>query len=102
MLIVLGVQLRTNFRWHRPSLVLRSVVVRLLVGPLVAWAICRFLQISTVGQGVMIIQASMPTAVIASVVATEYDAAPELVATDIFVSTLISMVSLSVVLWLVM
>jgi hypothetical protein len=50
----------------------------------------------------MIIQASMPTAVITSVVATEFDAAPELVATDIFVSTVASMISLSVVLWLVM
>lgn len=102
MLIILGVQLRTNFRWHRPALVLRSVLIRLLVGPLVAWSICRLLNISSVEQSVMIIQASMPTAVIASVVATEYDAAPELVATDIFVSTFVSMVSLSIVLWLVM
>ena len=102
MLIVLGVQLRTNFRWHSPWLVLRSVSVRLLAGPLVAWAVCFFLGISALERSVMIIQASMPTAVITSVVATEFDAAPELVATDIFVSTIASMISLSVVLWLVM
>lgn len=102
MLIVLGVQLRTNFRWHSPWLVLRSVSVRLLAGPIVAWAVCSIFGISALERSVMIIQASMPTAVITSVVATEFDAAPELVATDIFVSTLVSMISLSVVLWLLM
>ncbi|MFN8440599.1 MAG: AEC family transporter [Caldilineaceae bacterium] len=102
MLIVLGVQLRTNFKWHSPALVFRSVAIRLLIGPLVAWGICRLLGVTQVEQSVMIIQSSMPTAVITSVVATEFDAAPELVATDIFVSTLLSMVSLSFILWLVM
>lgn len=101
MLIVLGVQLRTNFKWYSPALVLRSVAVRLLLGPLIAWGICHLWGITQVVQNVMIVQASMPTAVIASVVATEFDAAPELVATDIFVSTLFSMISLSLILWLV-
>ena len=99
MLIVLGVQLRATFKLHNPALIFRSVIVRLIAGPLVAWGICQLLDISMLEQNVMIIQAAMPTAVITSVVATEFDTAPDLVATDIFVSTILSMISLSVILW---
>ena len=44
----------------------------------------------------------MPTAVMAAVLATEYETEPELVATVIFVSTLLSMITLSVLLWLIL
>jgi predicted permease len=60
------------------------------------------LGIQGVERNVLILQAAMPTAVITSVLATEFDAAPQLVATVIFVSTAASMVTLSLVLWLIL
>jgi predicted permease len=44
----------------------------------------------------------MPTAVMTSVLATEFDTAPRLVATIIFFTTVMSMITLSLVLWLLL
>jgi predicted permease len=101
MLILLGVQLRhVNLR-QRERGVFRSAAVRLLAAPVLAWGLCLLFGIRGTEGSVIIVQAAMPTAVITSVLATEYDTAPRLVATIILVSTLISMVTLSVILTLV-
>jgi len=102
MLILMGIQLRSAPLWQEHTLVLRSVVVRLLIGPLIAWLLCQLLGVDGVERSVLILQAAMPTAVMTAVLATEYDIAPRLVASIIFFSTLLSMVTLSIVLWLVM
>ncbi|RIK44707.1 MAG: hypothetical protein DCC55_01710 [Chloroflexi bacterium] len=102
MLILLGVQLRAAPRVQARSLILRSVAVRLLASPLIAWLIALLLGLTGIERNVLILQAAMPTAVMAGVLATEFDTAPQLVATIIFFSTAASIVTLSVVLWLVM
>ncbi len=101
MLVLLGVQLRQVNLMHREPGVLRSTAVRLGAAPLLAWGICLLLGIGGLEGDVIVVQAAMPTAVITSVLATEYDTAPRLVATIILVTTLISMVTLSVILSLV-
>jgi malate permease and related proteins len=101
MLILLGVQLRSAPRVQARSLILRSVAVRLLAAPLIAWSICLLWGITGVERSVLILQAAMPTAVMAGVLATEFETAPQLVATIIFISTAASIVTLSAVLWLV-
>ena len=68
----------------------------------IAWLLCLLLGVSGVERSVLILQAAMPTAVMTAVLATEFDIVPRLVASVIFFSTLISMVTLSFVLWLVM
>ncbi len=102
MLILMGVQLRSAPLFQEQTIVLRSVAVRLLIGPLIAWLLCQLLGVSGVERSVLIMQAAMPTAVMTAVLATEYNIVPRLVASIIFFSTLISMVTLSFVLWLVM
>ncbi len=102
MLILLGIQLRKAPLTRIPAVILRSTAVRLLIGPVLAWLLCWFLSIDGVERNVLILQAGMPTAVMAAVLSTEYDTEPELVATVILVSTLISMVTLSVLLWLIL
>ncbi|CAN5874261.1 AEC family transporter [soil metagenome] len=102
MLILMGIQLRAAPLLQEHGLVLRSVAVRLLIGPLIAWLLCYLLGVDGVERSVLILQAAMPTAVMTAVLATEYDIAPRLVASIIFFSTLLSMVTLSLVLWLVM
>ncbi|MCC9075886.1 AEC family transporter [Litorilinea aerophila] len=100
MLVLLGIQLRSVPLLQGQAVILRSVAVRLLAAPVVAWQLCAWLGITGVERNVLILQAAMPTAVMAAVLATEYEAAPQLVAAVIFLSTAVSMVTLSVVLWL--
>lgn len=102
MLVLMGVQLHSAPIFEAQSVILRSVAVRLLAGPAIAWGLCTLLGVYGVERSVLILQAAMPTAVMTAVLATEYDIAPRLVASIIFFSTVISMVTLSLVLWLVM
>lgn len=102
MLIMLGIQLSNVSLANREKGVARSVAVRLLAGPLLAWALCLALGITGMERNVLILQGAMPSAVIISVLAAEYDTAPRLVATNIVVSTLVSMVTLSLILALLL
>jgi predicted permease len=102
MLILLGIQLRSAPIFAGQAVIVRSVAVRLLAAPALAALLCLLLNVSGVERSIIILQAAMPTAVMTAVLATEFDAAPQLVATIIFLSTAASMVTLSVVLWLVM
>ncbi|RIK50594.1 MAG: hypothetical protein DCC57_11770 [Chloroflexi bacterium] len=99
MLVLLGIQLHAAPLGQGHGIILRSAVIRLLVAPLLAWLLTMLLGVDGVERNVIILQAAMPTAVMSAVLATEYDAAPKLVATVIFVTTVASMVTLSVVLW---
>lgn len=100
MLVLLGIQLRNpEVLRHQPGIG-RSAVIRLLISPLIAWGICTLLGVDGLERSVLITQAAMPTAVVVSVLATEFDTAPKVVATVIVLTTLLSMLSLSVVLTL--
>ncbi len=101
MLVLLGVQLSVTPFNHEQRVVWRSLIVRLGVSPLAALALCLLLGIGGLERQVMILQAAMPTAVVATVLATEFGAAPRLVAAAVLVSTLASMVTISVVLVLI-
>jgi predicted permease len=102
MLVLLGTQLRGTQFSHDQRVVWRSVAVRLLASPLVAWALCNWMGVTGLERQVLIVQAAMPTAVMTTVLATEFDAAPRLVAAAVLATSLLSMVTLSVVLTLVM
>jgi malate permease and related proteins len=98
MLALLGIQLHAAPIFKSQAVIWRSVFLRLVIGPLIALVLCLVLAVGGVERDVIILQAAMPTAVMSAVLATEYDTAPHLVATVIFVSTVISMITLSVVL----
>lgn len=102
MLVLLGSQLRSTRFGGDQRIVWRSVLIRLVASPLVAWALCSLLGIGGLERQVLIVQAAMPTAVMTTVLATEFDAAPRLVAAAVLATTLLSMVTLSIVLSLVM
>ncbi len=102
MLILLGVQLQAAPLRQVQGEIWSSVAVRLLASPLIAWTLCMLLGISGVERSVIILQAAMPTAVMTAVLATEFDTAPQLVASIIFFSTAASMVTLSVILALLL
>lgn len=98
MLVLLGVQLHAAPLGQGQAVIWRSAALRLVLAPLLAWQLCNLLGIVGDERNVLILQAAMPTAVMAAVLATEYDASPQLVAAVIFVTTLLSMVTLSIVL----
>lgn len=102
MLALLGIQLRSSPLFQGQAVIWRSSAVRLIGAPLLALLLCMWLAVDGIERDVLILQASMPTAVMGAVLATEYDTAPQLVAAVIFVTTLLSMGTLSVVLGLIL
>lgn len=97
MLVVLGVQLadagipRLNL-----DMVLASAV-RLITGPLLAFALAAPFALVGLERNVGILQASMPTAVLVSIIALENDILPNFVTATVLFSTLASIISLTIV-----
>ena len=102
MLILLGIQLRHAPLRDRQWVIMRATSIRLLAAPILAWLICSVVGVGGLERNVITLQAAMPTAVMTSVLATEFDAAPRLVATIILLTTLLSMLTLSLVLWYIL
>jgi predicted permease len=98
MLVLLGIQLSSAPLVARQAVLARVVALRLLGTPLLAFLLCWVMGFTGMERNVILLQSAMPTAVITTVLATEYDAAPRFVATVIFFTTLVSMVTLSLLL----
>lgn len=97
MLLLLGGQLAkasVGSYWKPASL---GAVLRLGVAPLVALVMASLLNLSGPARQAGILEASMPAAVINTIIAHEYEAEPELVTANVVVSTLISPLTLSVI-----
>ena len=95
MLLVLGLQLQNTTRsWNFKALAL-SASLRLLAGPALAIATASIFGLQGVARQAGIIEASMPPAVMCTILATEYDVEPAFVTTVVFVSTLISPLTLT-------
>ncbi len=104
MMVVLGIQLsRTSLSAVRGRVkpLLLAGGTRLLIAPLVALTLVSLFDLSGLGRKVAIVEASMPTAVMASVLATEFGSDIEFTTAAILVNTLASLVTLSVLLTLV-
>ncbi len=99
MLVTLGIQLAGM---GRPKLLDGDVIlislIRLLAGPAFAFVLAAPFGLSGVERGAGIIQASMPAAVLTSLIALEYDLLPDFVTTTVLFSTLLSAVTLTLVL----
>jgi len=97
-LLMLGLQL-SRVRLHHfgvDSILLSSI--KLLVPPLLGWGVTSLLGISGLLQAVLIAEASMPSAVNSLILATQFRRNPELAATTVFVSTVFSLVTITVLL----
>lgn len=102
MLMLLGIQLRASPLFQGQAVIWQSSFIRLVAAPILALLLCIWLAVGGVERDVLILQAAMPTAVMGAVLATEYDTAPHLVAAVIFMTTILSMGTLSVVLGLIL
>jgi malate permease and related proteins len=95
MLILLGLQLQhANWKTDRLALGL-STGVRLLVSPMIALGLCALLGLQGPVRQAGVLESAMPTAVLTTVRATEYDAQPSFVTSAVFISTLLSPLTLT-------
>jgi predicted permease len=94
MLITLGIQLQDIGMPRLDLDVVRSVVAKLFVQPVVAMAVVAVVGLSDVAGGAVVLQAAMPTAVFTAVIAIELDNRPDETATIVMVSTLMSVLTL--------
>lgn len=97
MLMMLGVQLSQTRIGHRLREVSVAVALRLVVGAGLAALLAPLVGLQGLARQVGIVQASMPTAVSSGLIAIEFDADAELVSSAIFISTLLSSVTLTLV-----
>lgn len=97
MLLVLGMQLADMGPLADWRLAGPAVALRLVAGPLVALGVATWLGLQGIGRSTSIIEASMPTAVIATILATEFDVHAPFVTTVVLLSTVLSLLTLPLV-----
>ena len=90
MILVLGMQLERASWPERPNVVAAAVAVSLVLTPLVALGIAQIVGLEGAALKAGVLQTSMPTAVITTILAVEFDVVPEFVTSVVFVSTLLS------------
>lgn len=94
MLVALGIQLHGIGRPIFDFDVIRSLVVKLLVQPVVAIPIAAALGLTGAAAGAIVLQAAMPAAVFAAVIAIERDARADETAMIVVAGTLVSVLTL--------
>ena len=95
MLLILGMQLakvKLRFRWQWMGL---AILLRMLIMPAIAFGLANVFQLAGDTRRAAITEASMPTAVIVTVLALEYDLEPTLVTEAVAITTLISPLTLT-------
>lgn len=96
MILVLGMQMADMKGMGEWRLTIPSISLRLLLAPLVAVMVAGFVGLQGLSRSTGIIEASMPTAVIAIILATEFELPPTAVTSIVIGSTLLSPITISI------
>src|ERR1044071_2792913 len=94
MLLVLGMQLERAVLPKHPMAVAAAVVLSLVIAPLIAFGLAALLGLTGAARQAAIIEASMPAAVITTVLALEFDLDAGFSTSVVFFTTLLSPVTL--------
>jgi predicted permease len=94
MLLVLGMQLQRATFPERPAAVLIAVALSLLVAPVIGLTLSTLLGMTGVARSVAIVVSAMPAAVVTTVLALEFNLDSAFVTSVVFVSTLLSPITL--------
>ena len=97
MILVLGMQLERAAKPTRPAVVATAVLISLVLTPLLALGIGHLVGLRGAAYQAGVLQSSMPTAVITTILALEFDALPDFVTSVVFVSTLLSPLTVTLV-----
>lgn len=99
-LLMLGAQIsniKFSLKWSKSY---AYVFIRLIIGPLIALVIIKIMGIEGIIAQTLFIASAMPTSVNSSVIAQEYDNHPELAAELVFLSTLLSAITVVIVIYM--
>jgi hypothetical protein len=90
MLVLLGIQLQ-RARWTGQTQALTTAVtLRLLASPIIAVGLSALFGLHGPARQASILEASMPSAVLSTIIATEFDLEPAFVTSVVFVTTILS------------
>ncbi len=101
MLLLLGMQLAKTPLAQGMRTAGLAAFIRLAVAPIIAFSLANLLGLTGPTLQACVVEASMPTAVTTAVLAIEFDARPEFVTSVIFLSTLASPITLTLIIALV-
>jgi len=96
MLLVLGMQLERGSWPERPGLVALAVTLCLVVTPAIAVGAATLFGLSGAARQAAILQSAMPSAVLTTILALEFDVAPSFVTACVVLSTLASPLTVTV------
>ena len=99
MLLSLGMQMRRGWVWEIGPAALRATLLRLLVGPFIAYGVARLLGLEPLDTKVLVLSAAMPTAVTMFVVAVEVGGDYQGLARSVVMTTIGSLVAVMAVLF---
>lgn len=99
MLILLGMELQRAVRPAQPVALGIPLISRLVLGPILAWGLALQFPLPLPAQQAGIAEAGMPTAVLTTVLASEYRLDSSLVSSIVFITTLLSPLTLTPVLY---
>ena len=95
-IVVLGMQLERAVMPDRPTVVAVAVALSLLVTPLIAFGVAAIIGLNGPALQAAMLQASMPAAVVTTILALQYEVAPSFVTNVVFASTVLSPLTLTV------
>jgi predicted permease len=90
MVILMGVQLQNSQWTGQVGLLSFSTLMRLVAAPLIALPVAYLFGLEGPARQAAITQSSLPTAVVMTVLATEYGVEPSLVTLSVLITTLLS------------
>jgi len=96
MVLVLGMQLERTTWPERPDMVAVAALLSLVATPLAAFGIAHVVGLQGAAFQAGVLQASMPTAVVTTILALEFNVAPNFVTSVVCVTTLLSPITLTV------
>jgi predicted permease len=95
LLVLMGIQLQ-QARWDGHTLALGlTSSMRLLAGPIISLGLAALFGLKGASYQAGISESAMPTAIAITVLATEYDIEPSFVTTAVFVTTVLSPLTLT-------
>jgi predicted permease len=95
MLIILGMQISNAGFLKRPDLLSLTTALRLIVSPAIAFLFAHAIGLSGAAFQAGITEAAVPTAVMTSIIALEFDSDPEYVTSAILITTILSPLTLT-------
>ena len=98
MIVTLGVQLSSVQKLELNVDTWIACGLRLLLAPLLAFGLAFLFPLGELEKNIGILQAAMPTAILAAIIAIEYDIVPDFVTTSVLLSTILGVFTLTILL----